>query len=145
MERVFLDANVLFSAAYRPDAPAPAPGSGLRRLWKLRGVALVSSAYAVEEARINLDTAAQRLRLAELVEALEVMAEPAEPQPLPAGIALPAKDQPILRAAIAGGCAYLLTGDVSHFGAYFGRKVGGVTIQPPAVFLAEHHGGKKGR
>ena len=43
MDVVFLDANVLFSAAYRSEA-------GLQRLWDLKGVELVSSMYAVEEA-----------------------------------------------------------------------------------------------
>jgi uncharacterized protein len=47
MDRLFLDANVLFSAAYRPDA-------GLGQLWKLEGAILCSSHYALEEARINL-------------------------------------------------------------------------------------------
>ena len=47
MDSSFLDANVLFSAAYRSDA-------GLRKLWRLPGVRIVSSAYAVEEARRNL-------------------------------------------------------------------------------------------
>lgn len=48
MDRLFLDANILFSAAYRPDA-------GLRRLWEVPNVELVTSAYAGEEARRNLD------------------------------------------------------------------------------------------
>ena len=41
MDRVFLDANVLFSAAYRQD-------SSLLRLWELKDVELVTSAYAFE-------------------------------------------------------------------------------------------------
>ena len=56
MATVFLDANVLFSAAYRPDA-------GLLRLWELADVVLISSDYAVEEARRNLDTPEQLERL----------------------------------------------------------------------------------
>jgi uncharacterized protein len=43
MDRLFLDANVLFSAAYRP-------GVRLLKLWKLKNVALFSSRYALEEA-----------------------------------------------------------------------------------------------
>lgn len=56
MDRLFLDANVLFSAAYRPDA-------GLLQLWKIKNVILCSSAYALEEARINLEEENQRARL----------------------------------------------------------------------------------
>jgi uncharacterized protein len=52
MDRLFLDANVLFSAAYRPDA-------GLLQLWKLEDVALCSSHYAAEEARLNLSEGIQ--------------------------------------------------------------------------------------
>ena len=48
MDRLFLDANVLFSAAYRPSA-------GLLIFWKLAGVQLLSSRYAVAEALANLD------------------------------------------------------------------------------------------
>jgi hypothetical protein len=39
---LFLDANVTFSAAYHRDA-------GLRRLWRLEDVELISSLYAVDE------------------------------------------------------------------------------------------------
>ena len=41
MDRVFLDANVLFSAASTPD-------SGLRALWSLAGVELVTSEFALD-------------------------------------------------------------------------------------------------
>ena len=44
MDRVFLGANVLFSAAYRDGAP-------LRHLWAMEGVALITSDHAMEEAR----------------------------------------------------------------------------------------------
>jgi predicted nucleic acid-binding protein len=47
VDRVFLDANVLFSAAYRSD-------SGLLKLWKLKRTKLITSTYALEEARTNL-------------------------------------------------------------------------------------------
>jgi hypothetical protein len=65
MDRLFLDANVLFSAAYRP-------GAGLLRLWKLRSVVLCSSRYALEEARANLSAESQHTRLAELSMPLEL-------------------------------------------------------------------------
>jgi len=40
MDRSFLDANVLFSAAYRPKA-------GLPRLWKWRTITRIFSRYAL--------------------------------------------------------------------------------------------------
>jgi predicted nucleic acid-binding protein len=59
VDRVFLDANVLLSAAWRSEA-------ALQRL-RLEGVELLSSGYAVEEARRNLETPAQRGRLTRLL------------------------------------------------------------------------------
>jgi predicted nucleic acid-binding protein len=128
VDRVFLDANVLFSAAYRRDA-------GLRRLWMLPGVELLTSAYALEEARRNLAQRGQRARLTWLMRALTIVAEPVE-RPLPEGVDLPAKDRPILLAALDAQATHLLTGDVSHFGRHFGRAVEGVLILPPAAYLA---------
>jgi predicted nucleic acid-binding protein len=56
MDRLFLDANVLFSAAYKTDAR-------LREFWKLKDVVLCSSRYALEEARSNLVNEDQKVRL----------------------------------------------------------------------------------
>jgi predicted nucleic acid-binding protein len=47
LDRIFLDANVLYSAAY-PES------FGLARLWSQNDVELMSSPYAIEEARRNL-------------------------------------------------------------------------------------------
>jgi len=131
VERVFLDANVLFSAAYRPDA-------GLRRLWGLPGVQLLTSAYALEEARINLPEAGQRQRLIQLLEGMEVMATAPTARTLPPEVELPDKDRPILLAAIAAHATHLLTGDLTHFGPYSGRTIAGVLILRPGEYLRSH-------
>jgi predicted nucleic acid-binding protein len=128
MDRLFLDANVLFSAAYKIDAR-------LRRLWKIRNVALCSSRYALEEARINLATEDQRSRLTELSGSLHLFE--AGQTPLPLGILLPEKDAPIFLAAIEAQATHLLTGDVRHFRAYFGRKIEGIAIMRPVEYLKE--------
>ena len=125
MDRLFLDANVLLSAAWRP-------GAALQRLWRLDGVELLSSGYAVAEARRNLETAAQRGRLTRLLRRVHLI-EP-EHFTLPRGIRLPEKDLPILLAAIDGGATHLLTGDWEHFGPYFRQGIGGVVILPPAEY-----------
>jgi len=127
MLRVFLDANVLFSAAYRE-------GAGLQALWKNTDLELITSGYAAEEARRNLDTDERRSRLAELLSAVRVESE-APLLPLPAGIRLAEKDAPILRAAIAAGATHLLTGDLRDFGHLLGRRVAGIEIQTPGDFL----------
>jgi uncharacterized protein len=125
--RVFLDANVLFSAAYRE-------GAGPLALWRLPGVILLTSAYAAEEARRNLDSDEQRARLAGLLARIEVVAESSD-HPSPRGVRLPAKDEPILRAALASGATHLLTGDWRDFGEWIGKKIAGVKVQTPGEFL----------
>jgi uncharacterized protein len=125
VDRVFLDANVLLSAAWRS-------GAALQRLWRLDDVELLSSSYAVEEGRRNLETSAQRGRLTRLLRQVRLVA--AEHFTLPRGIRLPEKDLPILLAAIDGGATHLLTGDWEHFGPYFRQEVAGVLILPPAEY-----------
>jgi uncharacterized protein len=125
--RLFLDANVLFSAAYRPDA-------GLLKLWKLKNVTLCSSRYALEEARINLPEEIQQRRLAKLSRRIQIFEIALAG--LPAGISLPAKDQPILLASIAARATHLITGDVRHFGPYFGKTIAGILVQAPGEYLA---------
>lgn len=126
MDRLFLDANVLFSAAYRP-------GAGLLQLWRLKDVVLCSSRYALEEARINLVDADQLTRLESLSAPLHWI--DAGRRELPRGISLPGKDTPIVLAAIAARATHLLTGDVKHFGAYFGKRIEGVAIMLPGEYL----------
>jgi uncharacterized protein len=129
VDLVFLDANVLFSAAYRVDA-------GLRRLWRLPAVELVTSAFAAEEARRNLATTEQRVDMDRLMEAIRLV-----PFVLPrehalfGTIALPEKDWPILLAAVSAQATHLLTGDARHFGPLYGQRIEGVLILPPADYL----------
>jgi predicted nucleic acid-binding protein len=125
VDRLFLDANVLFSAAYRPDA-------GIARLWKLKNVVLLTSAYAAEEARVNLAEEDQRRRLQELLARVRIVTRLAR---LPPSAILPAKDQPILQAALDARATHLLTGDKQHFGQYFGRRIGGILVLPPAEYF----------
>ena len=126
MDRLFLDANVLFSAAYKPD-------SRLLQIWKFRDVVLCSSRYALEEARFNLQEDTQQHILQQLSGAL-VLCDAVD-RPLPRRLSLPEKDVPIFLAALAAQANYLLTGDVKHFGAYFGHKFERVTILLPGEYL----------
>jgi predicted nucleic acid-binding protein len=128
LHRLFLDANVLFSAAYSPN-------SGLAQFWKLSDVTLCSSRYAVEEARINLATAAQRERLRSLATRLELI-DAVEPfTTLVDEISLAEKDRPILLAAVAARATHRITGDLRHFGSFFGKSVRGILIVSPAGYL----------
>jgi predicted nucleic acid-binding protein len=128
VDRVFLDANVLFSAAYRQ-------GTGLLRLWQLTDVELITSAFAANEAVSNLSTDIQRERLDDLLARMIIVAT-APNHLLPPEVSLPEKDVPILLAAIQAGASHLLTGDKQHFGPLFDKTIGGVFVQPPAAYLA---------
>ena len=126
--RIFVDANVLFSAAKSDGA--------VRRLLVLlqqAGHQCVVDAYVVEEARRNIVAKAPAASpfLAELVASMEhARLLPADPV-LDATLPLPPKDRPVLSAAIRHRCAVLVTGDRSHFGALFGTSLHGVAIHSP--------------
>jgi len=124
VDRVFLDANILFSMAY--GSP------GLKRLEELaenKRCLLFASSYVVEEAKRNLSDPSQQRRLEKLLANVEITPEP-DPQ-IPCPLELPEKDRPVLLAAISVRADYLLTGDVLHFGEHFGKKIDGVTICLP--------------
>jgi uncharacterized protein len=126
MDRLFLDANVLFSAAYRP-------GAGLLEFWKLKNIVLCSSRYALEEARINLTEEPQRRRLAKLARTIQLF--DAIAYELPREISLPEKDVPILLAAIRARATHLITGDFRHFERYFHERIAGILVLSPADYL----------
>jgi uncharacterized protein len=127
--RVFLDANVLFSAAWRAD-------SGLTRLWEIASLHLVTSPYAADEAERNL--ARKRpdgmARLTALLDRVEISTALVS---LDDGHGLPPKDAPILAAAIGSRCEVLLTGDIADFGHLIGRTLHGVRILTASMLLAE--------
>jgi predicted nucleic acid-binding protein len=126
--RLFLDANLLFSAAYREDA-------GVGRLWEVTGVELVTSEYAVEEARRNLSDPAQHRRLEELLRGMRRVAAGTLAPDQRAGILLREKDWPILAGALQAGATHLITGDCRDFGPYFGTEILGILVQTPADYL----------
>jgi predicted nucleic acid-binding protein len=129
--RVFLDANVLFGAAYREAGSVRA----FLALAASGACSLVSSAHAIEEARRNL-TAKHPHRFGDL-EALLASIE-VSPEPRAATLAwasaagLPPKDAPILAAAVDARCHILATGDRTDFGALFGRRMRGTIVMLPA-------------
>jgi len=129
MHSLFLDANVLFSAAYRANA-------GLVQFWRLKDTTLCSSRYALEEARINLVENTQQRRLVKLARHVHLF--DAAPRELPAGLSLPEKDVPIFLAAMEARATHLITGDIRHFGLYFSKQIVGILVLPPADYLKEH-------
>jgi hypothetical protein len=119
VDRVFLDASVLFAAAYRARA-------GVRCLWSLTDVELVTTSYVRREVESNLlevdehgrpkepeQVRIEKLdRFLALLRSVQIVADPAD-RPLPDGVELPEKDRPILLAAIA---CHRLSGNASSNG-----------------------------
>lgn len=125
--RIFLDANILFSAARSDGA--------IRQLLDLlreAGHEVCADAYVIEEARRNLAAKAP-----DRTDAFVLLLHHASVAPVPrdvhleAGLPLPEKDRPVLAAAIRSGCTLLVTGDKTHFGAVYGATLHGVTIHSP--------------
>ncbi len=131
--RIFLDANILFSAA-KSDGAVRA----LLRLLVERGHTCCADGYVITEARRNL--AAKGAEALVVLDALLPHLHLAEgvPGPAPASEVewLPEKDRPVLAAAMRLRCDVLVTGDRTHFGAGHDRSFGGVTILSPRM-LAE--------
>lgn len=132
--RIFLDANILFSAA-------KSDGAVSRLLNELThaGHQQVADAYVLSEARRNLESkySPSLSRLDELPRGVEIGATLAHPI-FPAELTeLPEKDRPVLAAAIRLRCDALLTGDRSHFGAFFGKIIGGVAVHSPRTMAVE--------
>ena len=118
--RVFLDANILFSAAQE--------GSPVRQMLDALGehVVLVSSPYAITEAQRNVTSKRPDWvpGLGELLEGITTESGQAQC----GDVLLHEGDRPILAAAVHAKCTHLLTGDFRHFGPLMGRTIHGVTI-----------------
>jgi predicted nucleic acid-binding protein len=130
IDRVFLDANILFSVAY--GSP------GLNRLWestRQKRCMLFASNFVVEEARRNLFHPDQIARLEDYLSEVQIV--PEVDTTLSCPIILPEKDRPVLMAAISIKANYLITGDSVHFGKYFGQTVNGVKICRPRDYFTK--------
>ena len=127
--RIFVDANVLFTAAYSPQGKAATLLESIPKL-------VVTSDYAAEEARRNIlakkpETSSA---LEKILAQIEVITS-AQGGVCP--IELPAKDQPIFLSAAKAKATHLITGDKKDFGPHMNqpKKSGGIVIQTVADFL----------
>lgn len=130
--RLFFDANTLFTAAHNPQGKASfVVELGARGHW-----VLCTSAYAVEEARRNLEAKFPGAlpALTVLLGHFEIGAE-SRAHPCPE--VLPAKDCPIYLAAHGCQATHLLTGDIKDFGPLMNqtKRTDGLVIQTVAQFL----------
>lgn len=126
--RVFLDANILFSAAKSDGAVRE-----LLRLLRQAGHECCVDEYVAFEARRNLEN-----KGVEALSAFETLLGRLRVSPAQAVREaskeldwLPEKDRPVLAAAMRLRCDVLITGDRSHFGPGYGKVFGGVTIHSP--------------
>ncbi|MGE3424837.1 MAG: PIN domain-containing protein [Dehalococcoidia bacterium] len=121
--RIFLDANVLFSASQPKSTFARLVALALERS------EVVTSDLASEEARRNL--VLKRPDWVETFDALIAELEVAPSVVFALPVTLAEKDVPILCAAIRAKCDLLVTGDRRDFGHLFEQDVRGVTVIPP--------------
>lgn len=131
--RLFLDANILFTAAHNQSGKA----AFVIELGAARHFQLFTSAYAREEATRNLLSKypASVPHLEKLLEQITIT--PVNPSaPFPATLA--EKDAAIFQAAVTCRATHLLTGDIKHFGPFMNRpeKSYSIIIQSVAEFLA---------
>jgi len=126
--RIFLDANILFSAAKSDRAIRQL----LRLLLDARHVCVIDE-FVVAEARRNLVAKYPKAvsELDSIVLAIGVNPFASDANSTPEVVWLPEKDRPVLASAIRLRCDALLTGDRTHFGAGYGKTFSGVTIYSP--------------
>lgn len=125
--RLFLDANILFSAAHSENSHAYV----LVRFAEAGYCVILGSPHAIGEATRNLELKSRNFqgRLARILRRIERVPEaPAELVQWAAANGLPAKDAPILAAAAHAGASLLVTGDTRDFGPLFGKTLRGVRV-----------------
>ena len=135
--RVFLDTNVLFTAAYSPDGLSAL----LFELGAAGRITLLTSPLAIVEAERNLEAKrpAAPPTLRRSLTAVRLVGEPA-----PADVErltppeLSSKDRPLLAAAIAAHATHFVTGDVADFGRWMDRHARlPLRVMTPRQFLRE--------
>ena len=130
--RVFLDANILFSAAKSDGAIRQ-----LMRNLKLAKHTLVADSYVQTEASRNIAAKADAQAVRDLdallsqIEVSTVQFAQSSPTLQAAALWLPEKDRPVLLAAMVLACDVLVTGDSTHFGPGYGKRFEGVTVCSP--------------
>ena len=134
MIRIFLDSNVIFTAAHNPQGKAflvieLAAGSH----WEV-----VTSTFCLEEARLNLERKDPAVlgRLAEISRSVHLVPDVAGER---CTLSLPEKDRPVFAAAQRCKATHFLTGDRQHFGPYMNRpkETMGIVIQTVGDFLSD--------
>jgi predicted nucleic acid-binding protein len=132
--RIFLDANVLYSAAHGAASP-------LRVFFRLAGAGiceLLASPYALDEVRRNIarKQPSKSADLEQPIVQITVCREAgAEAVRWARTTGLPGKDAPILAAAAEAKADIHVTGDRADFGSLYERSFRRVEVLPPRTAL----------
>jgi len=133
--RLFLDANVIFTAAHNPGGRSAALFELASHGWCRLSTSPHAFAEAERNSRLKYPAAAGRLGA--LLKQMPIEGEAGPPDVAWAREqGLPLKDAPVLAAAVACRADVLVTGDRAHFGHLLGRRVRGLIVLTPADALA---------
>jgi hypothetical protein len=119
--RIFLDANILFSAS--------ADGSATRLLLDAAlkySDECLTCPHAFEEAKRNIE--AKRPQQSSGLKKISKRISISNAFYTDLSIDLPQQDVPILAGAIGAQCTHLWTSDKKHFGVLYGKSIHGVQI-----------------
>jgi len=137
MKRLFLDANVIFSAAISAQGRCQA----FFDLARQGHCQLLTSPHAITESERNLTVKyPQHLsRYQEQLFPLLILVPEAsfEKVEWAMSMGLPLKDAPILASAVTAGADYLVTGDKQHFSLLYGKIMGATEILDPQIALSK--------
>jgi predicted nucleic acid-binding protein len=131
--RIFIDANILFSAANRTSATHVLFNGAAQH------AELVTNSHAWEEAYRNLlhkkpEHAAGMKELMKHIELSPAFSTIGKTD-------LPDEDVPILAGAVGAQCSHIWTSDKRHFGRWYGKRIRGISIVS-SVLLADILAGK---
>lgn len=119
--RIFLDANILFSASADESATLVLLDAALKYTDEC-----ITCPHALEEAKRNIE--AKRPQQSSGSEKILQSISVSNAFYIDLSIDLPQQDIPILAGAIGAQCTHLWTSDKKHFGALYGKSIHDVRI-----------------
>jgi predicted nucleic acid-binding protein len=132
--RLFLDSNVLFTAAHNSEGKA----SLVVELAESGSWEVVTSPYCVAEARLNLERKHPTSlgRMDRILSTVRLVQDVAGER---CSISLPEKDRPVFGAVLSCKATHILTGDRRHFGPFMNRpkETMGIVVQTVGDFLSD--------
>jgi hypothetical protein len=119
--RIFLDANILFSASLSGSATRILFNAALEYCDEC-----ITNYHVLEEAKRNIEN--KRPNQMKVFNTLIKRIKPSNRFYSTLTVNLPSQDVPVLAGAIGSRCTHLWTGDKKHFGALYNKTIHGVLI-----------------